>query len=45
MKGGPRVWGGLLMSKPMWSNAQGRSTTSAFFSLNFTGDAIVVIHL
>jgi uncharacterized protein YbcI len=31
MKGNPAVPGGQLTSKPTWSNALGRSTTSAFF--------------
>src|SRR5690348_3538535 len=32
MKGSPAVPGGPLTSKPTWSNAAGRSATSAFFS-------------
>src|SRR6202030_1155025 len=31
MKGNPAVPGGLLTSKPTWSNASGCSATSAFF--------------
>jgi len=31
MNSNPALPGGLLTSKPTWSNASGRSTTSAFF--------------
>ena len=33
MKGNPALPGGLLKSKPTWSNALGCSATSAFFVL------------
>jgi hypothetical protein len=32
MKGNPAALGGLLTSKPTWSNSSGYSTTSAFFA-------------
>jgi hypothetical protein len=33
MNGNPALPGGLLTSKPTWSNTSGCSATSAFFSL------------
>ena len=44
MKSSPAVPGGLLRSKPTWSNASGRSATSAFFVVVPKSAAVVLPH-